>query len=144
MTTQELWARLFQTPTLDRFLEEQAGAAMPTFSEYINELCRSRGEKPGIIIRRSDLDSSFGHRLFSGARNPSRDTVLKLAFGFQCTPDEAQELLKVARATALHPKVKRDAVIAYCLHCRNTVVEAQQALFDNGLPLMGGVKDGQQ
>ena len=70
-------------------------------------------------------------------RNPSRDTVLMLAFGFELSLDETQQILKVARQTPLHPKVKRDAVIAYCLHHQKTIVETQQVLYEYGLPLMG-------
>ena len=55
--------------------------------------------------------------------------------------DDAQQFLKIARVTALHPRVKRDAVIAYCLHHRKSVIEAQQLLYDNNLPLMGGKRN---
>jgi hypothetical protein len=74
-------------------------------------------------------------------RNPSRDTVLQLAFGFEMDTDETQQLLKIAGVTALHPRVKRDAVIAYCLHNRKSVMEVQRLLFDNNLPLMGGKRN---
>ena len=141
ITTRELWARLFQTPTIDGFFRENENACnMPSFSEYINELCKVRNEKPGTIIKKSNIESSFGHRLFSGMRNPSRDTVLMLAFGFELSPDETQQILKVARQTPLHPKVKRDAVIAYCLHHNKTIVDTQQILYEHQLPLMGGAK----
>ena len=139
ITTRELWARLFQSPTIESYLQENSGAnALPAFCDYITELCTARGEKPEHVINRAGVERSFGYRLFSGARNPSRDTVLQLAFGFGLTTDETQQLLKIAQVTPLHPKVKRDAVIAYCLHKRLSLMDAQQALHDNKLPLMGG------
>ena len=142
VTTLELWARLFQAPTIDRFLAENDDALhMPVFSEYITDLCTSRGEKPEQVIKRSGIERSFGHRLFTGARNPSRDTVLQLAFGFELSTDQTQQLLKIAQATLLHPKVKRDAVIAYCLHNGKPLIEAQRVLHEMGLPLMGNRKD---
>ena len=141
ITTRELWARLFQVATIDDFFREDGNACnFPVFSEYINELCKVRKEKPGTVIKRSNIESSFGHRLFSGMRNPSRDTVLMLAFGFELSPDDAQQILKVARHTPLHPKVKRDAVIAWCLHHHKTIVDAQQILYEHHLPLMGGAQ----
>lgn len=113
VSTRELWARLFQAPTVDGFLAEDSGSCeLPAFSDYIKELCKAKGEKPERVIRRGNIETSYGHRLFSGMRNPSRDTLLQLAFGFELTTDEAQQLLKVAHAAPLHPKVKRDAVIA--------------------------------
>jgi len=138
LSTQELWMRLFRSASVGDYLEHTGDACeMPAFSEYISQLCMERNEKPESIIKRSNLDSSYGHRLFSGARNPSRDTVLQLAFGFGMDTDEAQQLLKIARVTALHPRVKRDAVIAYCLHHRINVTETQMVLYDHNLPLMG-------
>jgi len=138
VSTQELWARLFRAPTIDRFFADDGADALPSFADYITELCRSRGEKPEQILRRSDVESSFGHRLFSGGRKPSRDTALQLAFGFGLTPQETQRLLLIAQASALHPKVKRDAVIAWCLSRGLPLTEAQQLLYDQSLPLLGG------
>ncbi len=139
LSTSELWAQLFMTSSLDRYLDRtDAVSEMPSFAEYISTLADERQLKPETIIRRGDIESSFGHRLFSGARNPSRDTVLQLAFGFGLNVDETQTLLKVARATALHPRVKRDAVIAYCLQKHKTLLDTQQLLNENDLPLIGG------
>lgn len=142
ITTRELWARLFKSPSVEKYLEmNEESCDMPSFSEYISSLCISKQQKPESVIRRGNIESSFGHRLFSGARNPSRDTVLQVAFGLELDTDETQQLLKIAHAAALHPRVKRDAVIAYCLHNHKSFVDAQQILYDNGLPLIGRNKD---
>ena len=142
LTTQELWARLFEAPSIDNFFSDTDIYDLPSFSTYISDLAEARNEKPEAIIRRSDLDSSFGHRLFAGTRNPSRDTVIQLAFGFGLSVDEAQLLLHIARKTPLHPKVRRDAVIAFCLHNKMSLIEVQELLHDAGLPLIGGAKHG--
>ena len=84
VSTQELWGRLFKSSTVETWLESTGQTQhLPAFSEYISALCSDRGEKPESVIKRSDLESSYGHRLFSGTRNPSRDTVLQLAFGLE-------------------------------------------------------------
>ena len=140
ITTRELWARLFKAPTIDVYLDEHSGTILPAFSLYISQLCEERGLKRETVISGSGLERSFGHRLFSGSRNPSRDTVLQLAFGFGLSADETQQLCKVAQVSALHPKVKRDAVIAYCLHNGNSFMDVQQLLYENDLPLLGGAK----
>ena len=143
ITTQELWAKLFLAPTVNKFFEEGgADVELPRFSVYIAELCRLRGEKPERVLKRANIENSFGHRLFSGERRPSRDTVLQLAFGLRLGVEQTQELLKVARMAALHPKVKRDAVIAYCLKQDMTIDETQQLLMENQLPEMGGARYG--
>lgn len=144
ISTGELWARLFKSPSVDGFLAESSGACeLPSFSDYITELCKAKGEKPERVIKRGNIETSYGHRLFSGGRNPSRDTVLQLAFGFELNADEAQQLLKVAHAAPLHPRVKRDAVIAFCLHHHTSMIETQVILAENGLPILGGGKRGE-
>ncbi|MBQ6360383.1 MAG: helix-turn-helix transcriptional regulator [Lachnospiraceae bacterium] len=138
ITTQELWGKLFTARSSEDYLRNYGSSLkMPAFSEYIKTLCEKRGERPETVIRRADLDSSYGHRLFSGERNPSRDTALRLAFALEQDFDGVQQLLKFARATALHPRVKRDAVIAYCLHNHKTLMDVQQMLYDHGMPVLG-------
>ena len=140
ISTGELWARLFKAPSIGSFLDEHSGAELPAFSDYIARLADESGMKHEAVIARAGIDRSFGHRLFNGTRKPSRDTVLQLAFGFGLDCDEAQQLLKVAGASALHPKVKRDAVVAYCLHNARTLMDAQELLHERNLPLLGGAK----
>ena len=133
--------RLFKSPSVDGFFADNDSALeLPAFSEYITELCKAKGEKPERVIKRGNIETSYGHRLFAGGRNPSRDTVLQLAFGLELNTDATQQLLKVAHMAPLHPKVKRDAVIAYFLYHHSPLTEAQQALYDNHLPLIGGAK----
>ena len=142
VSTQELWAKLFRAPNIDSYFAENGSAMItPCFSQYITDLCQQKGKTPEQVIKRSNIEKSFGHRLFSGARNPSRDTVLQLAFGFCLSTDETQQLLKTARMFMLHPKVKRDAIIAYCLRNGSTLDETNLILFDNDIPLIGGSKN---
>ncbi|MBQ9001327.1 MAG: XRE family transcriptional regulator [Eggerthellaceae bacterium] len=140
ISTGELWARLFKAPSIGAYLDENSGTTLPTFADYIAQLSDERSLKHEAVIARAGLERSFGHRLFNGMRKPSRDTVLQLAFGLGLDCDGAQQLLKVAGASALHPKVKRDAVIAYCLHNGCSLMDAQELLYENALPLLGGAK----
>ncbi len=143
ISTLELWAKLFKSASLERYLSDSAAVQeLPSFSRYISMLAEERNEKPETIINRGGIESSFGHKLFSGTRQPSRDTVIQFAFGFRMDAEETQKLLKVARAAAMHPRVKRDAVIAYCLQYRKSFMDTQQLLYDNHLPLIGGSTHG--
>ncbi len=136
-STIELWSKLFQAPNIENYISENMDIKLPAFSEYITLLCELKKEKPERIIKKANIDISYGHRLFSGGRNPSRDTVLQFAFAFELSSDETQQLLKIARMAPLHPKVKRDAVIAYYLHTKKSLDEVQTFLYENGLPILG-------
>ena len=139
--TSALFRLLFKTSNLKEFMEIYADDMhLPSFSEYISGLCQNSGEVPERIIKRANIERSFGHQLFKGTKKPSRDTVLQLAFGFEADVDTAQELLKYAGMCALYPRVKRDTAILYCLNNHFTIVETQNVLHDMNLPLIGGRK----
>lgn len=139
--TSTLFRFLFRAPNLEQFMKKNAEEMqLQSFSEYITELCKKQGEIPEHIIKRANIERSFGHQIFRGSRNPSRDTVLQLAFGFNADVNMAQNFLRYAGMSALYPRLKRDAAIIYCLHNHFTIVEAQRVLHEMGLPLIGGDK----
>ena len=139
LSTDELLRLLFKERNLEHFLRRNESAYLTvSFCDYLNTWCRKHQEVPEQVIRRANLEKSFGHQLFNGRRTPSRDTVLQLAFGFSLSVPEAQELLRVARKSPLYPRVKRDAAILYCLYHGFAFVDSQIILHDLDLPLLGG------
>jgi hypothetical protein len=143
--TSTLFRMLFKTSNIKEFIEKNADEMrLPSFSKYISGLCKEKDVVPERIIKRADIERSFGHQLFKGTKNPSRDTVLQLAFGFEADADTAQELLKYAGMSPLYPRVKRDSAILYCLHNRFTIMEAQSILHDMKLPLIGEGKQNER
>lgn len=138
LKTEELMDRLFEEQNLRRFFSQEAeNLILPTFSEYLQAMCRQRIEVPEHIISRANIDKSYGHQLFSGRRNPSRDTVIQLAFGFGVDVDDAQEMLRIARKSPLYPRVRRDTAIIYCLHNHISLIDTQIILDDLDLPVLG-------
>ena len=139
ISTEELLALLFKERNLEQFLRRNESAYLAvSFSDYLNNWCRKHLEVPEQVIRRANLEKSYGHQLFSGKRNPSRDTVLQLAFAMGADLAQAQEMLRTARRSPLYPRIKRDAAIIYCLHNHISLVDTQIILQDLELPLLGG------
>lgn len=137
ITTDELLARLFKSTNLMDFLGDGVIPQPPLFHEYLRQLCRDRGEIAERVIKRAGIDRTYGHQLFSGRRKPSRDKVIQLAFGFGLGVEGTQRLLKVARKPSLYPKLKRDAVVIYCLAQDMGIAEAQNVLADFELTALG-------
>lgn len=138
ISTSRLLQLLFKAPNIEQFIESNEGEMqLQSFSEYITELYKKQGKVAERIIKRANIERSFGHQIFKGARKPSRDTVLQLAFGFEADIKIAQELLKHAGMSTLYPRIKRDTAVIYCLHHHFSVVETQQVLHEMGLPLLG-------
>ncbi len=137
--TEALMRALFKTSSFERFVNKNSESLeLEPFCEYISKLVERRGEVRANVIRRADIDISFGHQLFRGTRNPSRDKVIQLAFGLKSDVVEAQQLLKHARMSPLYPKLKRDAAIIYCLHNGFELVDAQLMLEGLGLTPLSG------
>ena len=139
VSTDELLKLLFKERSLEQFLLRNESAYLNAdCSDYLSNWCKSHQEIPEQLIRRANLEKSFGHQLFSGKRKPSRDTVLQLAFAMGASVAQAQEMLKVARKSILYPRIKRDTVIIYCLHNRVSLLDTEIILENLGLPILGG------
>lgn len=139
VSTDELLKLLFKERSLEQFLLRNESAYLNAdFSDYLSNWCKSHQEIPEQLIRRANLEKSFGHQLFSGKRKPSRDTVIQLAFAMRASVAQAQEMLKVARKSVLYPRIKRDTVIIYCLHNRISLLDTEIILENLGLPILGG------
>ena len=139
ITTSKLLQSLFKTASLNRFFRrlDDSDCSIPPFHEYINALCAEKGVPQEHIVKKADIERTYGHQLFRGARTPSRDKVIQLAFGFDMGYEETQKLLSVARKSTLHPKVKRDAVIIYALEHELSFNDVQATLFDLDIKLLG-------
>ena len=139
ISTDELLRLLFKERSLEQFLQRNESAYLNTgFSDYLSAWCKTHREVPEQLIRRANLEKSFGHQLFSGKRKPSRDTVIQLAFAMGADVAETQEMLKIARKSLLYPRIKRDTVIIYCLHNHISLMDAEIILEDLKLPILGG------
>lgn len=137
--TSTLLHRLFKTPDLDHFIVNNSNAmVLPKFHVYLKELCHEAGKVPEQIIKKAAIDRTYGHQLFNGTRKPSRDKAIQLAFGFGLNVEDTQKLLKLAQKSALYPKIKRDAVILYCLNNHKDILETQSILQALDQTLLGG------
>jgi len=139
VTTQEFQRDLFLAGPLEDFIRANEGSFVETtLSAHLNALCRERGVACARVLRRSGIDRVYGHQLFSGIRKPSRDKVIQLAFGFSLNVDETQKLLRAAGKSALYARIKRDAVVLYCLSRGLDFLDTQAMLADLNLPILGG------
>mgnify|MGYP000899002902 FL=1 len=137
--TSTLFRRLFKSPNLQEFMDiNETALEIPSFHIYITELCQSMNYVPAQVIKNSSIERTYGHQIFNGTRNPSRDKVIQLAFGFGLNVDGTQKLLKAAQKSLLYPKIKRDAAILYCINNNIDIIETQGVLESLGLTLLGG------
>ena len=136
--TTELLQELFDTGSVTRFIKRNHDHMQkPPFYSYLKSECNKRNIIPAQVIAKSGIERTFGHHIFKGDKNPSRDKVIQLAFGFEMNYEETQALLKAANKSPLYPKIMRDAVVIYVLNQNAPLSEAQIALEELSLPIIG-------
>ena len=136
--TSDLIRGLINTNDLKEFLDKNMeDIELPPFCVYLSDLCKADGKVPEQVIKKAGIERTYGHQLFNGTRNPSRDKVIQLAFGLGLDLEETQKLLKIARHSPLYPKFKRDAVLLHCLVNGEDFWETQSILQSMQISLLG-------
>lgn len=141
-STDELTNGIIRTRDFKRYISNHANSMEEiTLTDYLAQLLEAKGMKRADVILKGNLDRTFGYQIFDGKKSPSRDKVLQLAIGFGLDYQETCELLRVARKTSLYARLKREAVIIYCLSHRLSIMETQYMLTEAGLTILGMEKD---
>lgn len=112
--TEDLLKRLIDAATPQAYLD--TGETIDRgLVDYLHGLLGERKLKRADVVRASGLNSTVVYDVFGGKSCPGRNNAIMLAFGLGCTLREAQRLLRLAGASELWPKVRRDAIIAWCI-----------------------------
>lgn len=102
-------------------LEDAIGKIEPdqvnfTVKEYIDKLIAGRNVRLSDVYKRSGLNKSYFYAITEGVKkNPSRDILIRLCFGFEFGLDEAQKFLKTLGAAPLYARNRRDSIIIHAL-----------------------------
>jgi len=140
LSTNRLLNRIIKSKDLKEMLEQNKDEFEErSIADYLNHLCYTHGEVPEHVIKKAQIDRTYGHQIFNGTRLPSRDKLIQLAFGFGLSLDETQELLKMSGKSILYAKIKRDAVFIFAISNHKSMLEVQEILESEDLPLLGQV-----
>lgn len=129
--TEELLDELLEAPSIDGFLEGHECVSR-TLASYLNELLEAKRLKRSQVVRMANLNETFGYQIFMGARNPSRDKVLQIAFAMALTLRETNRALEAAGVSSLYSKDRRDAIIIFCLDRGCSLQKVNEELYRFG------------
>lgn len=129
--TEELLDELLEAPSIDGFLEGHECVSR-TLASYLNELLEAKRLKRSQVVRMVNLNETFGYQIFTGARNPSRDKVLQIAFAMALTLRETNRALEAAGVSSLYSKDRRDAIIIFCLDRGCSLQKVNEELYRFG------------
>lgn len=129
--TEDLLARLLTAEKPESYLD-QGETIDRTLPDYLFELLADRGMKRAEVVRGSGVNVTVVYDIFAGKSIPGRDRAIMLAFGLKCDLRETQRLLRLAGASELWPKVRRDAIIIWCINQGMTRSECDDELWRLG------------
>lgn len=138
ISTQNLLLILQEAEAIDPLLNDLSPQLdPPSFAAQLRIHMEERGITASRLSETAMLSRSFTYQLCSGERAPGRDIVLRLALVLELAVSEAQQLLRIAQKGALYPRVRRDAIIIFCLNRKKGIYEADELLTShNELPLL--------
>ncbi len=129
--TEELLGELLDAPNIAAYVDAHNLEPI-TLSAYLNHLLDAKSLKRSNVIRKANLNETFGYQIFTGQRNPSRDKVLQIAFAMSLSLKETSRLLQAAGVNDLYCKRRRDAIIAFCLNKGCSLRQANEELYRFG------------
>lgn len=129
--TEELLRELLCAPSPQAFAElhQQYERDLPG---YLQELLAEKGLKQADVVRDANLNATFGWQVFTGQRGASRNKVLQIALAMRLDLRETNRLLKIAGHNELYCKVRRDAIIIFCVDKEYTLQETNETLYEFG------------
>ena len=133
--TNELLNEIIETSSLDNILKKYHYHKY-SLGEYLEILLEDKGLKKADVIKRADINYTYGYEIFKGLKkSPSRDIIIKIAIAMKCTLDEAVRLLKVSDNTVFYPKSKRDVILIYAINNNLSLIDTNAELhrFDQAL-----------
>lgn len=135
--TEELLERLLASVTPEAYLD-QGLTIDRELSDYLHELLAEKGMRRADVVRASGLNGTFVYDVFQGKSKLGRDNAIMLALGLRCTLIETQRLLRLDGVSELWPKVRRDAIVIWCVEHGCSRVETDDELYALGeKPLLG-------
>lgn len=135
-TTDKLTEVLKQIERADQLKEyvDELDGNLPysNFAEWFMSLENVKRIGKAELIRRSNLDRTYGYQILNGTRQPGRDKILLLCIAAGMTFDEVQRGLKIAGESILYSRKKRDAIITFAINEHLTVSDTQELLMQSG------------
>ena len=101
----------------DSFFDEAAvmESKVPDIHILINKYIAEKGLSHATVIRKLNVERSYGYQLLNGNRVPTRTHIIKLGLIFKLELDEMQRLLKAAGKGILYARNYNDAKIIYAI-----------------------------
>lgn len=137
-STDNLFNEIKDIEDIDLYLENNQNEFNDNpFISYLNNLISIKSLKKSNLIVSANISKQYLYELFTNRKKkPSRETIIKLAFGLKLDLEETNLLLKKAGYSSLYPRIKRESVIIYCMLKDKNLIETNIVLEGKGLDII--------
>lgn len=129
--TEEVLQELLDAPCIDSFIAKHEFPSC-SLAEFLQHMLEKKQLERARVVRMADLNETFGYQIFTGARNPSRNKVLQIAFAMALSLRETDRALAAAGTNTLDPKKRRDAIIIFCVDHGCSLQKTNEELYRLG------------
>ncbi len=137
--TQELIEMMKNSGSYDEYKQsngEELSRSFMKIDRAFTALLVDKNMKKSEVIAQSGIEVHYAYQIFSGVKEPSRDKVLMLCFGFRLSVEEVQRLLKITGYPQLYAKNERDNAILFGLTKGLPIVDMNDLLYDLNLEIL--------
>jgi transcriptional regulator with XRE-family HTH domain len=126
LTTNEMLSLLRNADKLEGIINNWQ--PQPTLPAHLKELLKQSSLTIKELISRANLDRTYAYQIIKGTRRPGRDMLLAIAFGLRLNLKATQRLLSIGGRNTLYPRIRRDAILIFCLEHGLNYDEAEAKL----------------
>ena len=139
MSGKEVWDEMIETDEIlgmikkdgeDYFHKE--GKQKINVGIYLESLMEERGITRKEMVRKLNMEESYGRKVFGGQRIPTRKMLLQSAFILSLDLKETQRLLEIGQKTRLYPRIRYDAALIHGIEKKMSLEEVNAFLEEIG------------
>ena len=133
ISTDELLKALNNCDNIDSYFKENSDYILDTtIADYLYNAFEEKCLVKSRVFKKAEIDEIFGYQIFSGKKNPSRNTLISICIGAKFSLNETQAALKIAGYATLFPRNKRDSIIIFGINNDKSVCDINEELYDLG------------
>ena len=137
LDTSELENKLMEAESFGDFAAEMDEEFLAAeVAHDLAELISARHIKKRELFMEANINETYGYEILSGKRYPSREVLLSLFLSLHLSVDEVNRFFRTHGFAPLYVRKKFDAAVIYSLKHGWSVMQCNELLYENELPLL--------
>lgn len=127
-----LFAKGYSAEEVKKIMAEEK-ITYPSLTGVLNEFIGKKNISVDVLGDLSGINPATIYRFMNKERNPSRNTLLRIAITLQVTLEETQVLLRAGNCSALSASRERDLIIMDGIINEKSFIDINDALLERNM-----------